>query len=103
MIYIILFTFSEPLMSDLNKIIIPKIMANWDDVAYALCYEVHTVKAIREKSQNPKKCCQILFEDWLSSSNGAHPKTYSTLLNKLHDVDELTEVIEEIVQEIARL
>ena len=90
-------------MGDLNKIIVPRILASWDDVAYALRYEVHTVNSLREKGHNPKKCCQKLFEDWLTTSNGASPKTYSTLLSKLREVEELTEGIDEIVQKVSKL
>jgi len=93
----------EPLMGDLNKIVVPKVMAYWDEVAYALRYEVHNVHSFREKSQNPKKCCQKLFEDWLSTKNGASPKTYSTLLSKLREVEELAGVIDKIVQEVSDL
>ncbi|XP_065908868.1 uncharacterized protein [Dysidea avara] len=93
----------KPVMGDLNKIIVPRILASWDDVAYALRYEVHTVNSLREKGHNPKKCCQKLFEDWLTTSNGASPKTYSTLLSKLREVEELTEGIDEIVQKVSKL
>ena len=78
-------------------------MAHWNEVAYALDFDINFVKTLRGTGQNPKKCCQQLFEDWLSSSNGASPKTYSTLLSKLCEVEELAGVIEDIVKEVVKL
>ena len=78
-------------MDDLNQILVPKICAEWEDVAYALRYEIPIVKFIQSKhNDDPKKCCKELLIDWLRTSNGTGPKIWLTLLDKLKKVDELT-------------
>ncbi|XP_065900605.1 uncharacterized protein [Dysidea avara] len=93
-----------PEMGDLNVIVVPRIMAYWEDVAFALRYKIPTVTGIRETCHtDPKKCCQELFKDWISTENGVSPKTWSTLLNKLKQVQELFSVTKEIRREVAKL
>ena len=91
-------------MGDINKIVVPKIQAEWEDVAYALRYKISTVKAIKAKcNDNPKKCCKELFTDWLSTDHGAGPKTWSTLLDKLKEVEDLAAARDEIMDELKKL
>ena len=92
---------SEPEMGDLNKIVIPRIQAEWENVAFALRYKIAMVKTIREKHrEDPKKCCSGFLQDWLTSKNGNSPKTWRTLLNALKEVDELTSAVQEIEEEL---
>ena len=91
-------------MADLNIIVIPRIKAEWEDVAFALRYKIVTVNSIKEKhKENPKKCCRELFKDWLSTDHGVSPKTWSTLLNKLKEVEDLATATQEISNEIEKL
>ena len=91
-------------MVDIIEIVIPKIQAEWEYVAYALRYQIPTVKAIKAKcNDNPKKCCKELFEDWLSTNHGASPKTWSTLLDKLKKVEDLAAARDEIMEELKKL
>ena len=91
-------------MGDLNKIVVPKINAYWEDVAYALCFKIHTVEFITSKHYgDPKKCCKELLKNWLSTSNGVRPKNWSTLLSKLKDVEELVAAREEIMKELIKM
>ena len=84
-------------MHQLNRIVIPKVSAEWEDIAYALEYEIATVRHIRNKHKEiPKKCCKELFEDWLATDNGVKPKIWQTLLDKLKEVDELHSITEDI-------
>lgn len=88
-------------MADINKIVIRRIKAEWEDVAYALHYEIHTIKAIKEKHHgDPKKCCRALFEDWLVTDHGDGPKIWQTIFDKLKEVEDLVAVREEIIQEL---
>ena len=92
-------------MHDLNTIAVPKISGVWADVAYALCYDISTVKQIRSRhNENPTRCCKELFEDWLSTSNGATPKIWQTLLDKLKELKEVDAptLIEEIKEKLFR-
>ena len=90
-------------MADINKIVIPQIQAEWEDVACALCYGITKVEAIKAKYENSKRCCQILFEDWLSTDRGASPKTWSTLLDKLSKLKDLTAARNNIMNKLEKL
>ena len=92
----------EPKMIDLIKIVIPRIKADWEYIAYALKYHIYMVKAIREKNRDdPNRCCKDLFEDWLSTDNGAKPKVWSTLIDALKEVD--IPMVEVIIAEVEQL
>ena len=94
----------EPHMDDLNIIVVPRISADWEDVAFALRYEIPAVKLIKSKHNNdPKKCCKELFMDWLTTDNGVGPKVWSTLLDKLKKVGDLTAVRKKIKKELIEL
>ena len=95
-------THVEPEMFFLMKIVIPRIMIYWQDIAYALQYDISTVQEIRVK-EDPKQCCQELLEDWLSTSNGARPKVWSTLLNALREVHDLSRITKDIIVEVNQL
>ena len=82
-----------PEMIDLKKIVIPKIMNEWEYVGEALRYDPATIENIKEKGcGDAKKCCRELFKDWLLTSHGtkAGPKVWSTLLDTLKEVDEIS-------------
>ena len=97
----------EPDMFDLTKIVIPKIMNEWEYIAEAFRYDLATIKAINEKGRgDPKKCCREFFKDWLMTNNGAKagPKVWSTLLDTLKEVDEIsTDIIEDITEKVKQL
>lgn len=94
----------EPEMADVNTIVIPRIKAEWEDVAYALRYKIVQVNAIKAKHNgDPKKCCRELFIDWLSTAHGVSPKTWSTLLDKLKEVEDLAAATHEIINELKKL
>ena len=84
-------------MGHLVKFVIPKVKAYWEDIAYvALNYEISDVEAIKQNESDVKKCCQALFKDWLTTEHGVKPKTWSTLLTHLKEVEELSAVVEAI-------
>ena len=91
-------------MGDLFHIVIPRICAYWEEVAYALYYDIHIVDNIEAKcNSNPTKCCQDLLKDWLKTDHGkqAGPKTWSTLLDALKRVEGLTASRENIIQDLS--
>ena len=93
-------------MGDLNKLVVPKIKTYWKDVVYALYYKIKTVEGIEElHRQNPKKCCQELFKDWLTTDHGkrAGRKTWSTLFGAIESVEELVSYKESILKELPNL
>ena len=70
-------------------------------------YDIPTIKAIKDKERgDPKKCCREFFIDWLQTKNGAKagPKVWSTLLDTLKKVDEIsTDITEAIIAEVKQL
>ena len=88
-------------MRKLLKIVVPKVAAHWDTLAYYLGFEISRVEIIGEKhSNNPEKCCKAVFIHWLTSKEGISPKTWGVLLNTLKEVTELTKVTEQIEEEL---
>ena len=88
-------------MWNLYKIVIPKVKAEWEDLAYSMEYNIATVKEITEDCSDSQECCGTLFEDWLSTDHGAAPKTWSTLLQKIKDVDSLTATVDDIKRQLS--
>ena len=88
-------------MWNLIKIVIPKIKAEWRYVAYSMGYDVSTVAAIEKESiGNLDKCCEKLFEDWLTTNNGCTPKTWQKVIERIKAVDNLTAAAENISMEL---
>ena len=83
-------------MWDLIKIVIPKVKAEWEYLAYSMGYDIGAVKAIKKDCSDSEECCKTLFEDWLSTDHGVAPKTWSTLLQKIRDVDSLAAAVDDI-------
>ena len=93
--------FQKPQMIDVIRKIIPKIAAEWENVAYALHFDIPKVEFIAQKSRDdPMRCCKELFKVWLSTDQGASPKTWATLLNQLKQIHELTATEEHIRQQL---
>ena len=94
-------------MRNLTKIVVPKIMNEWEYIAEALCYDLAAIRAIKEKGrEDPKKCCREFFKDWLRTNNGAKagPKVWSTLLGTLKEVHEISaDIVEAINEEVKQL
>ena len=94
-------------MWDLIRIVIPRILNDWEYVADCFRYDLFTIRAIKEKNrEDPRKCCREFFEDWLTTNHGARagPKTWSTLISVLQEVDEISpDIIEYIVTSVKQL
>ena len=94
-------------MFDLTKIVIPKIMNEWEYVAESLRYDLRTIEVIKKiEYEDPKRCCRELFKDWLMTHHGANagPKVWSTLIDAIKNTGEISaDVIEEIILEVKQL
>ena len=49
---------------------------------------------------SPRECCKALLEDWVTTDNGAKPKTWNSLIDILSEIEELQPVIDEIKQNL---
>ena len=88
-------------MKDLHKAVFPKIAAEWRTVADFLEYDIAAINLIAETGkEDPMKCCIELFSDWITTDNGLAPKTWSTLLETLKEVDQLSGVAEQIEESL---
>ena len=84
-------------MWPLKKMVIPKIAANWKDVADCLDFDNSTIRIIENKYTNDcVKSCEELLRDWLTTNHGKKPKTWATLLETLHEIDQLATATSEI-------
>ena len=84
-------------MKDLHKTVFPKIAAEWKIVADFLDYDIPTVNLFAETGkEDPIKCSIELFTDWLTTDNGLAPKTWSTLIETVKEIDQLSGVGEHI-------
>ena len=91
-------------MAEINSIVVQRIQAYWEDVAYALHYEIPIVEGIKVKhKEDPKKCCKEFFVDWLSTGHGDGPQTWSMLIEKLKKVEELVAATGDIKNELEKL
>ena len=92
-------------MWQLYKFVVPLIIPHWEDVAYiSLHYDVAAVERIETSHKGePKKFCQVLLKDWLSTNNGVGPKTWDTLLKQLKEIDELVASVEEIETNLSNM
>ena len=90
-------------MCDLNKIVVSEVAAKWEDIAYALRYKILTVELIKSNHKDNINCCKELFKDWLTTDNGAKPKTWETMLNKLKEIKELHAVTESITEKLIQM
>ena len=92
-------------MWQLNKYVVPLIQAHWEDVAYnSFHHNIQTVKGIKSQHKNDtKKCCQELFELWLSTKREGDPKDWQTLLKQLEEVPELAASVEDIKEQLGIL
>ena len=82
-------------------------MKEWEYVAEAFRYDLATIKTIKERGgRDAKQCCREFFKDWLTTDHGNRvgPKVWSTLLDVLNEVDEISaEVTEEIATQVKQL
>ena len=83
-------------MWDIISIVIPKIKAKWDYVAYSMKYSITAVNAFEKDSTDSEQSCLKVFKDWLSTPNGITPKTWLTLLDRIKAVDGLQAEAEDI-------
>ena len=97
----------EPEMFYLMKIVIPKIMNEWEYVAEAFRYDLAIIEAMKEKRDgDSKQCCREFFKDWLTTDHGNRvgPKVWSTLLDILNKVDEISaEITEDITTKVKQM
>lgn len=88
-------------MKNLVTIVVPRIAAEWNTVAYYMDFEIAEIKTIREKCrEDPEKCCTELLERWLQMKSD---RNWATLLSVFKQVRNLTAVTEQIENDLKDL
>ena len=87
-------------MYELINIVIPKVKAQWQNLAYAMKYNIGEVDAFHKEGRDLEECCKKLFTNWITTGHGPTPKTYETLLKYIKKVNDLTAAREEIEKEL---
>ena len=92
-------------MFTLDKVVIPKIMNQWEYIAEGFHYDLAVITAIKRKERDdPKECCREFFKDWLTTEHGAGQKVWTTLFDTLREIDEIsTNVIEKMIAKVKQL
>ena len=84
-------------MFELTEIVAPKMMAEWESLAFCMRYTPADVAAFKKDAKDLRECCRNLFNNWVTTGHGPKPKTYQTLLKYIKKIDNLaaaSEVIE---------
>jgi len=87
-------------MWELSKYVIPKVAAEWEDLAYCMRYEIEEVKVFQKDAKDLQECCKNLLKNWLTTSHSPKPKTYESLLKYIRKIDKLTAVSKTIEKDL---
>ena len=85
----VLFLILEPTMKELQTIVVPEVMAEWDSLAISMDYELPKINSIRRDHNGVQERCINLFGDWLQTPHGCTPKSWETLLKRIKAVPNL--------------
>ena len=91
-------------MSDLMKIAIPLLEAEWDNIAYMLDIDDSTINSIKRShpAEDLRRCCRDMLADWLRNNSEDAPKTWFTLLNTIAEIKDFTKATEDILKKLEK-
>ena len=89
-------------MWELTEIVIPKIKAEWEILAYSMRFTPEEVNGFRKDSQDCGECCKNLLANWISTGHGPKPKSYQTLLKHIKKIDKLTTASVAVAEELIK-
>ena len=87
-------------MWELTEIVIPKIKAEWERLAFCMRYTPEEVKGFKRDSQESGECCKNLLDNWISTGHGPKPKTYQTLLKHIKKINNLATASKAVEKEL---
>ena len=87
-------------MFELTEIVAPKIMAEWESLAFCMRYTPADVAAFSKDAKNSRECCRNLFNNWVTTDHGPKPKTYQTLLKHIKKINNLKAASEAIEKDL---
>ena len=90
-----------PTMKQLMDKVIPRVAADWKQLAFMLEFDISRVNIVKQKGRDdPESCCYELLCEWLSTDHGMKPKNWTTLLTALKQIKKLTSVTDEIQKDL---
>ena len=87
-------------MWELIEFVIPKVKAQWKELAFCMRYSIEEVDGFARDGKGLHDCCKKLFMNWLNTDHGTKPKNYKTLLKYIRYIDNLTAAAETIEKEL---
>ena len=97
----------EPEMADLNKIVVVKVMIQWEKLADGFRYDDQVIANIKlQNRENPEECCRAFLRNWLITNNGERtgPKTWSTLFDIIKEYMSIgSDIREEMITQVKKL
>ena len=93
-------------MADLNKIVVKKVMIQWEQLAQGFRYDDQVIDSIKLKyRESPEECCRAFLKNWLLTDNGIKaPKTWSTLFNIIKEYTSIApDIREEMIAQVKKL
>ena len=87
-------------MFELTEIVISKIKAEWESLAYCMRYTPEEVNGFKKDGQNSGECCKNLLGNWITTGHGPKPKTYQTLLKSIKKINNLAAALEVVEKEL---
>ena len=87
-------------MFELTEIVIPKIKAEWENLAYSMRYTTQEVNGFKKDGYDSAECCKNLLDNWITTGHGPKPKTYQTLLKSIKKITNLASVSEVVEKEL---
>lgn len=74
-------------MKVIKKIVVPRVSTHWEILgAYLITSDE---ESDRKYTGDSKYCCTTVLEEWISSSRGVNPKTYTKLLEVISEIPEV--------------
>ena len=89
-------------MWELTDIVVPKVMAKWESLAYCMRYTPEEVAAFKKDGKDSEECCTNLLTNWLTTGHESKPKTYQTLLKYIKKISNLAAASERIEEELIK-
>ena len=94
-------------MADLNKIVVKKVMVQWEQLAEGFRYDNAIIANIKKQNrENSEECCREFLRDWLGTDNGikAGPKTWSTLFDIIKEYTSIgRDIREDMIVQVKKL
>ena len=88
------------MMKWINRIVVPRIAPQWEDVAYELLISDDSIETFKSDYKDTKCCCKKMLKAWIRADIGEPPKTWNKLVTAISKVEDLQKATEEIKEQL---